>query len=80
MTLCKYKNMFGEVGTGAHSYRVFNIAIVDVAVTIIIALLIKLLFPNVSLIIVLLSLFIAGIIAHRLFCVETTVDKFLFKK
>jgi hypothetical protein len=26
---CKYKNIFGEEGKGVHSYRIFNIAIVD---------------------------------------------------
>ena len=33
--LCKYKDIFGKPNTGAHKYRFFNIAIVDVAVTII---------------------------------------------
>ena len=33
MTLCKYRNLLGEVGKGVHSYRIFDIAIVDVLLT-----------------------------------------------
>jgi len=33
MSLCKYKNYFGEPGKGVHSYRIFNIAMVDVIQT-----------------------------------------------
>ena len=32
---CKYKNILGEPGTGAHKYRFFNLAIVDILLTII---------------------------------------------
>jgi hypothetical protein len=31
--LCKYKNMFGIPNKGLHSYRIFNIAIVDLTLT-----------------------------------------------
>ena len=41
MSLCKYKNYFGEPGKGVHSYRIFNIAIVDVVMTLIGALIIS---------------------------------------
>ena len=44
--LYKYKNIFGKVGTGIHSYRIFNIAIADVLLTIIGAYLIHLFNPN----------------------------------
>ena len=37
MSLCAYKNILGEPNKGIHSYRVFNIAIVDVLMTIITA-------------------------------------------
>ena len=88
MSLCKYSNIFGEPGKGAHSIRVFNIAIVDVILTIFFALLFSLIFKygfkiNSTFLIIFLittiSLFILGIILHRLFCVKTTVDKLLFK-
>ena len=41
MSLCKYKDYFGEPGKGVHSHRIFNIAIVDVAMTLIGALIIS---------------------------------------
>jgi cell shape-determining protein MreC len=77
MSLCKYKNIFGAPGTGAHSYRFLNIAIVDVILTIIVALLFSYFF-KISTIYSIITLFILGILVHRLFCVETTIDKLLF--
>jgi len=47
-TLCKYKNMFGAPNTGIHSYRICNIAIVDVLVVFIIAMLITILWYKKS--------------------------------
>jgi hypothetical protein len=77
--LCKYKNILGEPGKGAHKYRIFNIAIVDVLLTIITAFIIHLFNPNFNFFIILSILFIIGIILHRIFCVRTTIDKLLFK-
>lgn len=74
---CIGANIFGKVGEGVHSIRLFNIAIVDVILTIIGAYVITRIF-NISFLTTLLGLFIAGIILHRLFCVRTTVDKLLF--
>ena len=77
--LCKYKNILGEPGKVAHKYRIFNIAIVDVLLTIITAFIIHLFNPNFNFFIILSILFIIGIILHRIFCVRTTIDKLLFK-
>jgi len=75
--LCKYKDMFGAPNTGAHKYRLFNVAVIDVAFTILFGLLFSWLFGwNVWY--TLGGLFLLGIVAHRLFCVRTTVDKLLF--
>ena len=76
---CKYKDIFGKVGEGAHSYRLFDIAVVDVTLTILGAFIIYLFFPQYKFLYILIILFIFGIIMHRLFCVRTTVDKFLFR-
>ena len=76
MSLCQYKNIFGEPGKGAHSYRLFNIAVVDVIATLLLAFIIAKSF-NVSFIKSSIVLFILGIILHRLFCVRTTIDKLL---
>ena len=76
--LCKYKNVLGKVNTGLHSYRILDIAIVDVILTILLAYVVKLIFPNKKFILILVLLFLLGIILHRLFCVRTTIDKLLF--
>ena len=86
MSICKYKNIFGEPNTGIHSIRVFNIAIFDVLSTIIGAIVIHQIIiisildmgNIIKLWMVIVSLFILGIILHRLFCVRTTIDKLLF--
>ena len=75
--LCRYKNMFGKPGTGVHSYRIFNIAIVDVLLTILAAILIAYI-NKISFIKTAIVLFLLGIFMHRIFCVRTTVDKWLF--
>ena len=77
--LYKYKNIFGKVGTGIHSYRIFNIAIADVLLTIIGAYLIHLFNPKSNFYVILFVLFVLGIILHRIFCVKTTIDKLLFE-
>ena len=76
---CKYSNIFGKVKSGIHSYRVFDIAIMDVILTIIGAFLLQLLFPTINFFVILLMLFVIGIGLHRLFCVRTTIDKLLFE-
>lgn len=76
-SLCKYKNMFGEPSKGAHSYRFFNIAIVDVLLTILAAYLLSWI-TKISFFYCVVAFFIMGIVAHRAFCVRTTVDKFIF--
>jgi hypothetical protein len=77
MNLCKYKNILGKPNKGIHSYRIFNIAIADVIMTIIAAFLISYFF-NFPFFITLIILFILGIILHHIFCVKTTIDKLLF--
>jgi|TARA_B110000914_G_scaffold186543_1_gene170572 hypothetical protein len=77
--LCKYKDIFGKVGEGLHSYRLFNIAIVDVISTIFVAYLLKIyIFPQRSFLKLTIILFLLGIILHRIFCVKTTLDKMIF--
>jgi hypothetical protein len=77
VNLCTYKDIFGKPNTNAHSFRIFDIAIVDVIVTVIIGLLLSNIFKT-NLTNTLIFLFILGIIVHRLFCVRTTIDKLLF--
>jgi Na+/melibiose symporter-like transporter len=77
MNLCKYKNLLGVPNKGIHSYRFMGVAIADVIMTIICAILISF-FLKKSLVYTCITLFILGIILHRLFCVRTTIDKLLF--
>jgi len=78
--LCEYSELIGKVGEGIHSYRLFNIAILDVIITMIGAYFLqKKFFSNYSYLQVLIVVFIMAIISHRIFCVRTTVDKILFK-
>jgi uncharacterized membrane protein len=77
LDLCRFKDVFGRPREGAHAYRVFDIAIVDVAATVIVAYLIARIF-GFAFWKTLVTLFIVGIISHRAFCVRTTVDKWLF--
>ena len=77
--LCKYKYILGKPDQGVHSYRIFNIAYIDVLFTIIGAYIIYLFIPKINYFVILISLFILGIILHRIFCVRTTIDKYLFR-
>jgi hypothetical protein len=79
MGFCDYKNMFGEPNKDLHVYRipVINLAFIDVLMTVIIGYSISKYF-SYSFITVMLILIIIAILAHRVFCVRTTVDKFLF--
>jgi len=76
--LCQYKDIFGKVGEGVHSYRIFNIAIVDVLLTLLLAFVIYIFNPKYGFVSILVVLFILGIVLHRIFCVRTTIDKVLF--
>lgn len=76
---CKYKDVLGIPKTGLHSYRVFNIAVMDVLFTFIFAKFIQVyIMKETDYLLILLFSFILGIILHKIFCVRTTVDKLLF--
>ena len=76
---CEFKDMFGKPNEGSHKYRIpcLDIAAVDVIATFIVGLLIYIIiggsYKNIIII-----LFLSSILLHRLFCVRTKVDKFLF--
>ena len=77
--LCKYKDALGLPGKGIHSFQIGGIAVADVVMTIIGALIISFIF-NVKFVYTLIFLFLLGIFLHRIFCVRTTIDKLLFPK
>tara|TARA_B100000795_G_C22764028_1_gene424876 strand:+ start:572 stop:814 length:243 start_codon:yes stop_codon:yes gene_type:complete len=79
INFCRFKNIFGIPKKGLHRFRVMNLAIVDVLMTLFLAYLLKMyMFEETHYGIIAVFCFIIGIILHRLFCVRTTVDKFLF--
>jgi hypothetical protein len=77
MSLCQYRHVFGKEREGVHAYRVFDIAIVDLALTVLAAYLINKRFKT-GLVKTLIVLFIVGVVMHRVFCVNTKVDQLLF--
>lgn len=75
--LCKYKDSLGVPKQGIHSYRLFNIAIIDVLFTILGSFILSYIL-NKSFILIFILIFLLGIFLHKLFCVETTIHKFIF--
>jgi hypothetical protein len=75
--LCKYKDLIGKPGTGIHSIRFMSVSVIDVIVTFIVCILISY-YTKYSLLWISIIVFSLGIIAHRLFCVRSTIDKLLF--
>jgi len=79
INFCRFKNLLGVPKKGVHRFRFMNLAIVDVALTFILAYLLKhYIFEETHYGIILGVCFLSGIFLHRLFCVKTTIDKFLF--
>ena len=72
---CQYKDYLGVPGEGAHTH-IMGIAWRD---TIVGGFIIALVF-KFNILYTIIATFIVGILFHRLFCVRTTVDKFLFPK
>jgi uncharacterized membrane protein len=69
--------LIGVPGEGIHSYRIFNIAYMDVIIVLVAAILLAwaMSWSYMKTIIV---IFILGIGVHRVLCVGTSVDKALF--
>ena len=72
MSLCRYKDIFGEPNTGLHSYRIGGMAAVDLAFTFAGAVLIGN-WMEKNIIAVFIFLIILSIAMHWLFCVPTTL-------
>jgi mannose/fructose/N-acetylgalactosamine-specific phosphotransferase system component IID len=81
MSKCPYSELLGKVGEGVHSYRIFDLAIIDILLTIVFSVIIRdMYFKKTEYYKVIFWMFILGIVLHRIFCVRTTIDKFLFPK
>lgn len=77
MSLCKFRHIFGKEGEGVHAIRLLDIAVLDLFFTVLAACLISF-FTGWHAITVLITLLILGILLHRVFCVNTTVNKAIF--
>ena len=75
----KYSDIFGKPNTGFHSFRIFDIAVNDLLGTILISGLLAYSL-NYNFFIILFITLLLGIILHRLFCVDTTINKLIFGK
>ncbi len=73
-----YRHLFGVERQGVHSIRLFDIAVVDLALTIVGAWFLSRLF-HIYFLWMFVVLMILGLLLHRLFCVQTTMTKWVFK-
>jgi len=75
-SLCKYKNSLGKPGKGFHVHFL-GIAIFDLLATILICVGIWKI-TGINFWLILLVIMILTIIIHRIFCVNTTLNKLIF--
>lgn len=80
MNLCRFRDVFGAPGTGVHSHRVpgLSLATVDLGLTIAVSYLISQRYslnPYKTLGYAILL----GIVVHKLFCVDTQLNKWIFE-
>lgn len=75
--LCKYKDLFGIPKQGIHAFRVFGTPVVDVLVTLVLAIIMSPLVDSPafgSRVLLMFSIvYILSIFVHKLFCVKTNL-------
>lgn len=71
------ENIFGKPREGIHSFRLFDLAVVDIVATIFAARTTNHFLPKLSLQKHLLYWFAAGVVAHLVFGVQTKVTTLL---
>lgn len=72
----QFKDIIGAPGSGVHSYRFENTAIVDYFVTILLSMLLTKV-TKIPLVLTTILLLVLGIVFHMLFGVNTSSVKFL---
>ncbi len=82
MALCQYKDVLGRPKEGFHRPRFMGFAAYDLFGTLAIAAIIAIFFYRktllISFIVISIILLLLGIFLHKLFCVETTLNKMIF--
>lgn len=81
-TSCEYKDVFGAPGTGVHSVRIFNIAVVDMLLTVVVAYFIGKHYRlnAIGIFWVFCVLLLASLVIHEALCVNTTLTKLACSK
>jgi hypothetical protein len=74
--LCPYQDSLGVPGKGFHTHFM-GVAILDILGTILLSETLVFLLGTDRMI-TFLCVFLTGIVLHRVFCVRTTIDKYLF--
>ena len=76
---CQYKEIFGKPNEEVHAYRIpyVDLAAVDVVATFIFGVIFWYV-TRYCFAYIIVVLLLIGIIAHRLFCVRTKIDRCLF--
>lgn len=72
----KYATIFGEVGKGAHAYRMCDVAMIDYVMTIMVSLLTTCL-TKIPIVITTIFWLMMGVIMHVIFGVPTSTVKWL---
>jgi len=74
--LCQYKDRLGVPGQGVHTHF-FGVSVFDIVSTLVLTEMVIYVFHTPRFI-TLLSIVLTGIVLHRIFCVRTTLDRYLF--
>lgn len=75
--LCEYKEIFGKPNEGFHKDRIFGLALWDVLGTVIIIIFLSTV-SNTNILYVLLAVLLFTIFIHKIFCVDTALNKKIF--
>lgn len=73
-----YSKIFGEPGKGVHAYRVGGLAIVDLALTGLLAFVLNRFRVDMSLIVIFIILIILAVAVHRAYGVNTALNSEIF--
>ncbi len=79
MSLCAFRDVFGKPREGAHSLRLFDIAVVDLLLTVAASYWISRA-AKVPFAAALAAALIISVLAHRAFCVRTPLTLLFFPK
>lgn len=75
--LCEYRDAAGRPGEGVHRFRIGGVAAVDLGLTLLAAWVVSRVF-RVALWKAVLGLLLLGVVVHRVFCVNTALNRKLF--